>query len=246
VFSGRFFYFGWRKPLFFVILRAMKEQSELDELYDCIAPRYDLLNALVSFGGDGMVRRKASRMLAPGLLLDVATGSGVSARALRSAHPTATVIGVDRASGMLAVARRNGSGELVRGDVKRLPFQDSSFDGANAGFVFRPLQGDNDMIAEIKRVLKPGGRLVIYDTFRPRRGVIGLLYRIMLRLYIPVCGLLFARKASPYFFFADSIRESISGEELGERLRKAGFDPVETQTMLFGAVTIISAEKSSF
>lgn len=221
----------------------MKPQNELDELYNHIAPKYDLLNTLMSFGGDRVVRRKASRLLSSGCLLDIATGSGVSARALRRAHPEAAIIGIDRAAEMLAVARRNGAGGFVRCDARRLPFPDDAFDGANAGFVFRPLNADPDMISEIYRVLKPGGRIVIYDTFRPERGFIGFLYRTMLRVYVPVCGLLFARKSSPYFFFADSIRESISGEELAERLRGVGFAQVGIRRMLFKAITIIIADK---
>ena len=221
----------------------MKSQHELDKLYNHIASKYDLLNTLMSFGGDRVVRRKASRLLSSGRLLDIATGTGISARALRRAHPESVIIGVDRAAEMLSVARRSGAGDFVRGDARGLPFPDDAFDGANAGFVFRPLNSDPDMITEIYRVLKPGGKIVIYDTFRPERGFIGFLYRIMLRVYVPVCGLLFARKSSPYFFFADSIRESISDEELAEHLRGAGFAQVEIRKMLFKAITIIIAVK---
>ncbi|MCP4231040.1 MAG: class I SAM-dependent methyltransferase [bacterium] len=221
----------------------MKSQRELDALYDHIAPKYDLLNTLMSFGMDQAIRRKCARTLASGNILDIGSGSGQGTRALQEAHQQSLVVGVDRSAGMLDVAVGKDFGKYVRGDGRKLPFPEASFDGTSIGFVARPLCGDRDVIAEVYRTLRPGGRVVVYDTFRPLPGLAGLPYKLMLRIYVPLCGLIFANDATSYLLFSEMIRESITSEELATRLEDAGFGEVSIQRMLFGAITIIIAEK---
>ncbi len=221
----------------------MKSQHELDKLYNKIAPKYDLLNTLMSFGMDQIIRRRCAHILESGSLLDVGSGSGRGTRSLREAHQGSLVVGLDRSGGMLAIARRNDSGEYVMGDGRNLPFADKVFDGISIGFVARPLCGDREVIAEAYRVTKTGGKIVVYDTFRPLPGLAGLPYKLMLLTYIPLCGLLFARDVKSYLVFSEMIRHSITGEEMAKRLKEAGFCEVSVRRTLFGAISIITGEK---
>lgn len=222
----------------------MKSQRELDELYDRIAPSYDLLNTLMSFGMDQIIRRRCARSLESGKILDVGSGSGRGIRSLREVHKESLVVGLDRSGGMLGIARRNYPGEYVMGDGRRLPFADASYDGISIGFVTRPLCGDREVISEAYRVTKRGGKIVVYDTFKPLSGLAGLPYKLMLLTYVPLCGLLFARDIKSYLLFSEMIRHSITGDELAKRLEETGFGAVSVRRTLFGAITIITAEKA--
>jgi ubiquinone/menaquinone biosynthesis C-methylase UbiE len=85
---------------------------------------------------------------------------------------------------------------------------------------------------------------VVYDTFCPLPGLAGLPYKLMLRTYIPLCGLIFAGDAKSYLLFSEMIRESITGEDLAQRLEEAGFTGVSISRTMFGAITIITGEKA--
>jgi demethylmenaquinone methyltransferase/2-methoxy-6-polyprenyl-1,4-benzoquinol methylase len=224
-------------------MAALKNQTGLDEMYGRVARRYNLLNRVITFGLDRRVRRAASRLAGPGRILDVGTGTGISRRELLKAHPDSTVIGVDRSPEMLKIAAANGTGSYARADVRVLPFPDGIFDAATAGFVFRPLDGDDAAIKEIFRVLKPGGRAVVYDVLRVPPGVFGLIYRLALAIYIPLCAFILADDPAAYLYFTRSIRESVTASELVKRFESAGFAPVNVGKMLFGTVTLLTADK---
>ncbi|UCE27090.1 MAG: class I SAM-dependent methyltransferase [Candidatus Coatesbacteria bacterium] len=220
-----------------------KAQSELDEVYGRTARRYDLLNRVMTFGLDRRVRRTASALVKPGLILDMGTGTGVSSRELRRAHPGSTIIGIDRSPEMLGFASAKGAGLYVRADVRVLPFRDRVFDGIAAGFVFRPIDGDGAAIEEGYRVLKPGGRAVIYDVLRVPPGVFGVFYRLALAVYIPLCAFILADDLSAYLYFTRSIRESVTADELAARFRNAGFSAVVVKSMIFATVTVLTVDK---
>jgi len=224
-------------------MEQLKTQFELDEMYSRVARRYDLLNAVVAMGFDRRIRRVASEKTRPGLILDVGTGTGVSCRELRRVHPGSTVVGIDRSPGMLRTAAEKGIVAPVQADARALPFADGTFDGAAAGFVFRPINGDAGAAAEIYRVLKPGARAVVYDVLGVPPGIFGFFYKLALATYVPLCAFILADDPGAYLYFTRSIRESVTAGELAAVFRDAGFSRVEVERMLFGTVTIITADK---
>jgi demethylmenaquinone methyltransferase/2-methoxy-6-polyprenyl-1,4-benzoquinol methylase len=221
----------------------LKTQGELDAMYGRTARRYNLLNRVMTFGLDRRVRRAASASARPGRILDVGSGTGVSAAELARAHPGSTIVGIDRSVGMLRFAAPSAAGTYVRADVRTLPFRDGVFESAVAGFVFRPIDGDPAAVEEIYRVLKPGGRAVIYDVLRVPTGVFGFFYRLGLAVYVPLCAFILADDPSAYLYFTRSIRESLTAGELVERLKRVGFSAVAVKRMIFGTVTILTADK---
>lgn len=223
----------------------IKAQNQLDEMYGRVARRYDFLNTLMTFGLDRRVRRKASKYVRSGRIVDVGTGTGISARELRRAYPGSFIVGVDRSPEMLEIAVRDGAGHFVRGGVRSLPFSNAAFDSAVAGFIFRPLEGDRRAISEIYRVLKPGGTAVVYDVLRTPAGFLGFLYRLGLKLYFPFCGFILAEDPADYLYFGESIKSSVTPDELATRFRDAGFSSVRVERMLWGTVTLLTADKPS-
>ncbi|HEX2192547.1 MAG TPA: class I SAM-dependent methyltransferase, partial [Acidimicrobiales bacterium] len=143
----------------------------VDRMFDTIAPRYDLLNRLLTFGMDVGWRRRAVRSLAlpPGsVVLDLACGTGDLCRELAAAG--LRPVGVDRSQGMLAAARTEAA--LVRGDGLRLPVPDHSVDGVVCGFALRNFVGLEPFFAECARVLRPGGRVGILEVSQPANPVL--------------------------------------------------------------------------
>ncbi len=143
----------------------------VDDMFDAIAPRYDLLNRLLTFGMDVGWRRKAVRSLAlpaGSLVLDLACGTGDLCRELakRGHRP----VGVDRSAGMLAAQRTTAP--LVRGDALRLPFPGNSVDGIVCGFALRNFASFKPFLDECGRVLRPGGRVALLEVSEPENAVL--------------------------------------------------------------------------
>jgi len=143
----------------------------VDDMFDAIAPRYDLLNRLLTFGMDVGWRRKAVRslQLPPGArVLDLACGTGDLCRELEKRGYRA--IGVDRSAGMLAAQRT--SAPLVRGDALRLAFRTNAVDGIVCGFALRNFASLKPFLAECARVLRPGGRVALLEVSEPENAVL--------------------------------------------------------------------------
>lgn len=217
-------------------------------MFDRIAPRYDLLNRVLSFGTDLSWRRRAiglARLSESGRGLDVGTGTGDFALALLARSPrSASVTGVDISAGMLAIAdhraERAGLASRYRrliASVEALPFPDGSFDVAVAGFVIRNVANIPRGLREMRRVLRPGGRAVILDLHTPRNPVVRRLYRAY-SLVSPRLAAALGSDESAYRYLPRSIEAFYDPEMLANLLREAGFDRVRFERLTFGVAAI--------
>jgi demethylmenaquinone methyltransferase/2-methoxy-6-polyprenyl-1,4-benzoquinol methylase len=217
-------------------------------MFDRIAPRYDLLNRILSIGTDLRWRRRAldlARLGENGRALDVGTGTGDFALALLARSPrSATVSGVDISTGMLALAERRaakaGVGpryERLIASVESLPFDDGTFDVAMAGFVIRNVGDIPRGLREIRRVLKPGGRAVILDLHTPRNPTVRSLYRGF-SFVSPRLAAALGSDAEAYRYLPRSIEAFHDPETLAELLRNAGFTGVHFERLTFGIAAI--------
>jgi demethylmenaquinone methyltransferase/2-methoxy-6-polyprenyl-1,4-benzoquinol methylase len=229
--------------------RAAVSQRFLDDLYGRIAPRYDLVNWIQSLGLVGAVRRAAARRIARGVVLDAGAGSGELAAACLAAG-AAAVVCLDRSPEMFAVARAKlaapeseGRVRFVLGDVARLPFRDRAFDNAGSAFVFRNIPDVGAALAEMRRVLRPGGRLAIADVLAPPGGLFGALYRVYLNVMVPVWGWLFARDQAAYRYLSSSIQRCFSGAELAVWVADAGFAEARVQNKFGGVTQIVGGRR---
>src|SRR5687767_8909009 len=150
---------------------ALGKGLAVQRLFGTIARRYDLANHLLSGGLDFLWRRRAAKIVRdwmPASVLDLATGSGDLARALTRTCPQATVVGVDFCLPMLKIARRKRLAHLVQADGLHLPFPTGAFDVVTIAFGLRNMESWRDGLAEMARVLRPGGHLLVLDFSVPR------------------------------------------------------------------------------
>jgi demethylmenaquinone methyltransferase/2-methoxy-6-polyprenyl-1,4-benzoquinol methylase len=217
-------------------------------MFDRIAPRYDLLNRLLSLGTDLSWRRRAlvlARLDEGARSLDVGTGTGDFALALLARSPrSATVTGVDISAGMLQVAERRaaqaGVGaryERLIASVESLPFPDGAFDVAVAGFVIRNVGDIPQGLREMRRVLRPGGRAVILDLHTPRNPVVRRLYRAF-SFISPRLAAALGSDPEAYRYLPRSIVAFYDPEALATLLKDAGFTRVRFERLTFGIAAI--------
>jgi demethylmenaquinone methyltransferase/2-methoxy-6-polyprenyl-1,4-benzoquinol methylase len=207
-------------------------------MFDRIAPVYDLMNRVMTAGLDQRWRRLTVRLVvAPGdRVLDACCGTGDLAIAARRAG-AGEVVGLDFSEPMLERARgKDASIEWVRGDLLELPFPDGSFDAATVGFGVRNVADLESGIAELARVLRPGGRAGILEITRPR-GPLKLFYRLWFDLLIPLAGkILPGGKA--YTYLPASVRRFPGPEELAALMRAQGFEDVAYRRLGGGIVAL--------
>jgi demethylmenaquinone methyltransferase/2-methoxy-6-polyprenyl-1,4-benzoquinol methylase len=206
-------------------------------MFDRISPVYDAMNRTMTMGLDQRWRRAAvAAVVRPGdRVLDVCCGTGdVAVAALRAGG---RVTGLDFSEPMLERARRKSAGvEWVQGDALALPFADGSFDSATAGFGVRNLDDLERGLAELRRVLRTGGRVAILEITRPS-GLLAPFYRLWFDGLVPLLGKLLPG-GSAYTYLPASVRRFPSPEELAELLRAAGFEDVRWKTFAGGIVAL--------
>ncbi|HUL43417.1 MAG TPA: bifunctional demethylmenaquinone methyltransferase/2-methoxy-6-polyprenyl-1,4-benzoquinol methylase UbiE [Bacteroidota bacterium] len=226
--------------------------SNIRAMFDSIAPTYDRLNHLLSFGMDIRWRRKAVALLAEkkqGVFLDIAAGSGDSSLELLSLQPE-QVIGSDFALSMLNVfddklkkTGKRGVIGLISCDAHELPFGDASFDGTMVAFGIRNFADRLLTLKEMHRVLKPTGIAVILELSTPTNPFALQLYRLYAQLFLPLIGKIISRHHSAYRYLPESIAQFPDPVEFLQLLRTAGFGETDSRSLSFGAATIYRGRK---
>lgn len=210
-------------------------------MFDAIAPRYDLVNRIMTFGMDSGWRRLTIERLAlaeGSLVLDVACGTGDLCRELRKSKLRS--VGFDMSAGMLHAARTTAP--LVLADALNLPVSDGSADGITCGFALRNVRGLPELFAEFGRVLRSGGRVALLEVAEPKAKIVKLGHHVYFHKVVPVIGGLISDKKA-YSYLPRSTAYLPSPEELLEILRSAGFDSIERKLLGMGAAQLITGTR---
>ncbi|KAA9339639.1 bifunctional demethylmenaquinone methyltransferase/2-methoxy-6-polyprenyl-1,4-benzoquinol methylase UbiE [Hymenobacter busanensis] len=229
------------------------KKSQVAHMFNSIAGKYDFLNHFLSAGTDIYWRRKAVgelRQLRPARILDIATGTGDFAFETLRVGPEVQVTGVDISEGMLEVGRRKvrerGLGhriELQLGDSENLPFDDNTFDAVTASFGVRNFENLPQGLAEMRRVLRPGGKLVILEFSKPRTFPFKQAYNFYFRHILPVFGKLISKDQSAYTYLPESVQAFPDGPAFLAVLQQVGFTSPQWQPLTFGISSIYTATK---
>lgn len=227
-----------------------KRETRIRRMFNSIAPRYDLLNHLLSLNIDRLWRRRTTRLVPPqgtAPILDVCTGTGDLALAYdRAARGTVSIIGADFSHEMLAraiaKAARAGVGPRVRfveADAQKLPFPDDHFQIVCVAFGLRNVTDTERGLAEMVRVAQRGGRVAILEFSQPRHWLLGRLYRFYFRHVLPRVGQAMARNPDDaYHYLPESVLRFPDGEALAERMRGHGLTQVTYTPFTFGIATL--------
>ncbi len=213
-------------------------------MFGRVAARYDLANAVLSGGLDYFWRRRAAGVVRgwqPGRLLDLATGSGVLAAALARACPSMTVVGADFSLPMLRRAQVSGRVQrLAVADAMRLPFGDGVFDAVTVGFGLRNMPSYRGALEEMRRVLRPGGHLLILDFSVPQGWWRGA-YRFYLHHCLPRVAGIVSGERGAYEYLAESIERFPRGETMRALLAASGFTAATARELTGGIVSLYTA-----
>jgi demethylmenaquinone methyltransferase/2-methoxy-6-polyprenyl-1,4-benzoquinol methylase len=232
-----------------------KSGEAVRRMFDAIAPRYDLLNRLLSAGVDARWRRIAVDRALSGIdgadVLDLCCGTGDLALALARDARTRSVTGVDFAGAMLDRAERkrarsSAAGSkvrLLRGDALRIPAADRRFDVVTIAFGLRNLVDPEAGIREMVRVLRPGGRLAVLEFFAAKAGLAPRLFRAYFRHVLPRVGrwLSGTRSVDAYRYLPASVDSFANGDAVARWIESAGIAAPQRRKLLFGAVELIVA-----
>ena len=227
-----------------VLPPSSEKRGYVRQMFGAIAPRYDLMNRLMTLRRDRVWRRTVVRLCAlpcGGRLLDVATGTGdIGYEALR-ADPTATVVGLDLAPEMMLLGRRKQRGRsfpFIEGDGLSLPFGDNTFDAVASGFMMRNVVDITLAFAEQIRVVRPGGRVVCLEITLPRTPVLGRLIEIYFFRVVPFVGRLISGHREAYMYLPESVAAFPSPLELKRMVESVGLRDVRFRTAMFGTIAI--------
>jgi demethylmenaquinone methyltransferase/2-methoxy-6-polyprenyl-1,4-benzoquinol methylase len=233
---------------------AASKKSQVAQMFNSIAGKYDFLNHFLSAGTDIYWRRKAVgelKELRPARILDIATGTADFAiETLRAAAPEAQVTGVDISEGMLDVGRRKLANKglahrihLELGDSENLPFPDNHFDAVTASFGVRNFENLKKGLAEMQRVLRPGGKLVILEFSKPTVFPMKQAYNFYFRHILPVFGKLISKDRAAYTYLPESVQAFPDGPAFLSILAQVGFINPAWQPLTFGISSIYTAQK---
>ncbi len=233
-------------------LQGKERAAYVQQMFDRIAGRYNLMNRLMTAGQDQRWRRfviRQAQIPPGGHLLDLATGTGdIGFEALKTV-PNVNVVGADFSLGMMLVGQRLPLGQEMRwsgADALNLPFADNSFDAVTSGYLVRNVIDIPRTLQEQLRVLKPGGRIVILDSSPPPPSLLRPFIEIHLRYIIPALGQIVVgpNGADAYQYLPNSTRSFKTPDELVTLMQAAGIQAVQYRTFMFGTMAVHSGQKA--
>lgn len=227
----------------------MPDKKKIEKLFDQIAPTYDKLNHIMSFGTDRGWRRKAVRELTDPSrvqqILDVATGTGDFAIAIsQKAHPDSTITGIDLSEQMLAVGRQKVGSRITlqQGDCEQLAFANEQFDSVSVAFGIRNFEHLEKGLSEMYRVLKPGGKLVILELSYPDNKLVQWAYKLYTLRILPFIGKRISGDGEAYHYLPTSILQFPKPDVIVPMLKKIGFNTVKVRKFTFGVCLMYVAQ----
>ncbi len=228
------------------------KREQVEAMFDNISGKYDFLNHFLSAGVDVYWRKKAVRMLKrtkPGLILDIATGTGDFAIEAMKLKPR-KIIGVDISEGMLNVGRekikRRGMDqtiEMLRADSESLPFEDNYFDAVIVSFGVRNFENLSAGLTEMNRVLKNEGTCLIIEFSKPKVFPFKQLYSLYFTYVLPLIGKFVSKDKSAYTYLPESVRQFPDGQDFLGILHSAGYKNTKCIPLTFGICSIYLAQK---
>ena len=228
------------------------KKEQVATMFDNISKRYDLLNHVLSLGIDVIWRKKAIKMLRddhPKLILDIATGTGDFAIEALALHPE-KIIGVDISAGMLEEGRKKLKKkkledriELQMGDSEKLLFPENKFDAVIVSFGVRNFENLEKGLADMFRVLKPGGKTVIVEFSKPEKFPMKQGYNFYFKHILPRIGKLVSKDNDAYTYLPESVQAFPYGEKFLDILKEIGFKNVKCKPLTFGISAIYIGEK---
>lgn len=231
---------------------SSSKKEQVAKMFDNISHRYDFLNHFLSLGIDKGWRRKAINYLKPyqpKMLLDVATGTGDFAIQALDLNPD-KIIGVDISEGMLHMGRKKMTErkldhkiELKSGDSENLPFGDNTFDAVTVAFGVRNFENLEKGLREIKRVLKPEGRIVVLEFSKPTSFPFKQLYGFYFKNVLPRLGSWLSKDSAAYTYLPESVDAFPYGKDFLNVLTKLGFADVHARPLTFGISSIYTGKK---
>lgn len=229
------------------------KKQQVAGMFNDIAFRYDFLNRFLSAGIDIGWRKKAIRQLQslqPKTILDVATGTADVAIMASAILKPDKITGIDISDGMLQIGREKVKKqgledriELLNGDCETINFKDDSFDAVTVAFGVRNFEHLEKGLSEIKRVLKPGGKLVVLEFSKPRSAVVRSMYNLYMKVICPGVGKLFSKNRNAYQYLDESIQRFPQGKEFTAILDDLGYRNTYTKPLSLGICSIYCGEK---
>ncbi len=230
-----------------------RTKRPLKRMFDAVPGRYDLLNRLLTLRLDERWRNRAADLCVarnPSRILDLCCGTGdLALQIRRKTDPAAEILGLDYSPGMLEIAQAKaeraglaGSIQFVEGDAGKMQFPEGYFDAVGIAFGFRNITWKNPIkdqaLAEVRRVLRPGGAFVIVETSQPVNGILKLGFHTYLRTAVAGVGAWISGKAGAYRYLAESARRFYDADEVSSMLAAAGLETEIVERFLGGAAAI--------
>ena len=228
------------------------KKEQVAGMFDSIASKYDFLNHFLSLNIDKVWRRKVVRILSekhPKRVLDVATGTGDLAIASLKCSPE-RIDGIDISEGMLDVGKQKVLKKgfektifLKKGDAENIPFDDNTFDAITVAFGVRNFENLDKGLAEMYRVLKPGGICLVLEFTMPQYFPVKQLYGFYFRYILPVFGKMISKDNSAYTYLPESVKAFPQRKEFINKMSQASFKDTKIKNLTFGVAAIYRGEK---